>query len=195
MRYARRAATLVGLLVLASGALAASTAGGAEGSHAATKPVIGPAATVPARPQAGKRFTASFKVTRSDTGAPLRGGKMTCTPSVGGKAIPHTDSFSGGTARVSFVVPATAKVVKVVLSIAFGGRTATRTFMFGVRPAPKPSLTIADASVAEGTSGTTTLSLAVVLSSASALPVTVAYASADGTATATVSATPTTPAA
>ena len=47
-------------------------------------------------PPAGKRFTVSFRVTRSDTGKPLTLGKMICDPSIAGKAIAHAESFRPG---------------------------------------------------------------------------------------------------
>jgi hypothetical protein len=46
------------------------------------KPVIGPPATVPAKPLAGRRFSVAFKITRSDTGAPLTSGTMTSDASI-----------------------------------------------------------------------------------------------------------------
>lgn len=52
------------------------------------------------------------------------------------------------------------------------------------KPAPKPTISIADASGNEGNSGTTSLSFAVTLSAASTQPVSVSYATADGSAAA-----------
>ena len=73
------------------------------------RPVLGKPAAAPTKPVAGRRFTFTLPVTRSDTGAPLRTGKMDCEPSVAGKLLTHTDSFTAGKARLSFVVPKTAK--------------------------------------------------------------------------------------
>lgn len=72
-------------------------------------PVIGKPVTVPARVVAGKRITVSFPVTRSDDKKPLTAGTMICDPSVVGKVIRHAESFRSGVARLSFVVPITAK--------------------------------------------------------------------------------------
>ena len=72
-------------------------------------PVIGKPVTVPARVVAGKRITVSFPVTRSDNKKPLTAGTMICDPSVVGKVIRHAESFRSGVARLSFVVPITAK--------------------------------------------------------------------------------------
>lgn len=93
-------------------------------------PVIGKPVTVPARVMAGKRVTVSFPVTRSDDGKPLASGKMVCDPSVAGKVVPHTESFKGGVARLSFVVPKTAKgkqlTVKLTITApSYQGKDAT----------------------------------------------------------------------
>ena len=148
------------------------------------KPVVAKPVAVPAQPGAGKPFAVSFRVTRSDTGAPFLRGRMTGAPSIAGQAIRHTDSFKGGTARVALVVPANAagKTLKVTVAIRDGTTSATRTAAF--RVSGLPSISIGDASVTEGNTGTTTMSFPVTLSAASAQPVSVGYATADGTATA-----------
>lgn len=72
---------------------------------------IGKPVMIPAQAIAGKRFTVSFPV--SQTGGaktePLTRGTMVGAPSVAGKVIRHTESFTAGVARLSFVVPKTAK--------------------------------------------------------------------------------------
>jgi hypothetical protein len=148
--------------------------------------VIGKAVTVPAAPLAGKPFTVSFKVTRSDTKRPLTSGKMICDPSVAGKVVKHSESFRGGTARLSFVVPANAgrKTLKVKVTIKGAGGSATKVASFRGRQSVKPSVAIAGATVAEGNSGTTTMSVPVTLSASGTETVSVGYATADGTATA-----------
>ena len=90
---------------------------------------------MPAKPVAGRQFTFSLPVTRSDTGAPLLTGKMACAPSVAGKAIRHTESFKAGKARLSLVVPKTAKgkLLKVKITITASGQTAGRTYTYAVR--------------------------------------------------------------
>ena len=163
---------------------AAPAASGKVHSTAAGKPVIGKPVTVPAQPLAGKRFSVAYPVIRSDTRAPLTSGRMICDPSVAGKVVPHAESFKAGVARLTFVVPTSArgKILKVKVTIRSGGQAATRVSTFRVQSAAKPSISIADVSAAEGSSGTATLSFPVTLSSASAQAVTVAYATADGTA-------------
>ena len=188
----RRRVTMFSALGLFGAAIGAATAAvptasGTAQSPALVKPVIGQPAKAPAQPLAGKRFTVSFKVRRSDTGRPLKAGKLSADPSVAGRIVPHTESFRAGTARVSFVVPATAagKLLTVRVRITASGRSAKRTATFRVRPGlPKPSLSIGDAASAEGNSGTTMLSFQVTLSAASTQPVSVAYETADGSAAA-----------
>jgi len=99
------------------------------------KPKIGAPMTLPAAPVAGKRFTVSFPVVRSDSGAPLTTGTMICDPSVNGKVIPHAESFKNGTAKLSFTVPKTAKgkMLKVKVTIKTGSQSATKVASFLVR--------------------------------------------------------------
>ena len=190
MRPTRRALSVVALLLLVGAALtAASTTAGT--TPLKVKPVIGQPVTVPAQPVAGKRFTVSFKVTRSDTGASLTTGKMICDPSVVGKVIRHAESFNNGVARLAFVVPADAagKLLKVHVTIKAGSQAATKVATFRILPAlvnapMLPSVSIADVSAAEGNSGTTMMSFPVTLSAASTQTVSVNYATSNGTATA-----------
>ena len=99
------------------------------------KPVIAKPTTVPKVALAGKRFTVSFKLTRSDTGEPLTAGTMVCEPSVGGKLLRHDEVFEAATARVSLVIPKSAKgkQLKVQVRITLGERSATRVATFRVR--------------------------------------------------------------
>lgn len=99
------------------------------------RPVIGAPKATPAVPVAGKRFTVSFVVTRSDTGAPLTTGTMVCDPSIGGKTVAHAESLKGGTARLSMTVPKSAKgkQLKVKLTIAAGGQSAAKVATYRVR--------------------------------------------------------------
>ena len=59
----------------------------------------------------------------------VSGGKMVCDPSVQGKVIAHSESFKGGTARLSFVIPKTAKgkllKVNVKLTVKDSGSDGT----------------------------------------------------------------------
>jgi Calx-beta domain len=175
----------VALLLLGATVLAAAASGGPR-QEAAYGPVIGKPTTVPIAPLAGKAFVAVFKVTRSDTGRPLMVGTMAGVSSVGGKLLPHTESFRAGTARVSLQLPSSSagKVLTIKLTIRAVGKSATRVSVFHVAARSEPSLSIADASVVEGNSGTTTLQFAVRLSASSSRVVSVSYATSDGTASA-----------
>ena len=77
----------------------------------------------------------SFKVTRSDTSAPLTTGTMTCDPSIAGKVLPHAESFTGGTARLVMTIPKSAKgkQLKVKVAITADGQSATKAVTYRVR--------------------------------------------------------------
>jgi hypothetical protein len=102
---------------------------------ATAKPVISAPVATPAKPVAGKRFTIMFSVTRTDTGGLLTSGKMVCDPSIAGKVIAHTESFKAGTAKLSFLVPKTAKgkQLKVKLTIKAGTQSATKVVTYRVK--------------------------------------------------------------
>jgi hypothetical protein len=106
----------------------------APSAPAAVKPVIGVPVSTPVTATAGKRFTVVFPVTRKDTGGPMTAGKMVCDPSVLGKVIPHAESFKGGKARLSFVIPLSARsrVLKVKVTIVAGTFSATKIASFRV---------------------------------------------------------------
>lgn len=104
------------------------------GPSSPLKAVIGAPSTSPSKPTAGKPFTVTFPVTRSDTGAPLKTGKMICDPSVAGKVIAHREQFKSGAARLSFVIPksASGKLLMVKLTIKVGTKSTTRVANFRV---------------------------------------------------------------
>ena len=170
-------AVLVGSLTVVPAALNGTPRNGG-------RPVIAKPVAAPAQPAAGRPFTVSFKVTRSDNGRPFLRGKMTGDPSIAGRVVQHTESFKGGTARVSLVVPAnaTGKTLRVAVAIRDGSTKTSRVATYRVQG--RPSVSVGDASVTEGNAGTTPLSFPVTLSAASTQPVSVTYATADGTATA-----------
>ena len=170
-------AVLVGSLTIVPAALNGTPRGGG-------RPVIGKPVASPAQPAAGRPFTVSFKVTRSDNGRPFVRGTMTGDPSIAGRVVQHTESFKRGTVRVSLVVPASAtgKTLRVVVAIKDGATKTSRVATYRIQG--RPSVSVGDASVTEGNAGTTPLSFPVTLSAASAQPVSVTYATADGTATA-----------
>jgi hypothetical protein len=170
-------AVLVGSLTVVPAALNGNPRNGGP-------PVIAKPVAAPAQPAAGKPFTVSFKVTRSDNGRPFLRGRMTGDPSIAGRVVQHTESFRAGTARVSLAVPTNAigKTLRVTVAIRDGATKVTRVATYRIQG--RPSVSVGDASVAEGNAGTTPLSFPVTLSAASTQPVSVTYATADGTATA-----------
>jgi hypothetical protein len=99
------------------------------------RPVLGKAVAVPGKPIAGRPFTLSLAVTRSDSGRALLTGRMTCAPTIAGKLVKHTDSFKAGKVKLSLVVPKTAKgkLLKIKLAVTASGRTASRTYSYAVR--------------------------------------------------------------
>jgi len=102
---------------------------------AVVRPVFGAVATVPAKPVAGKKLVFTLAVNRSDTGAPLTTGRMICDPSVSGIVVKHAESFTGGTAKLTFTVPKTAKgkLLKVTVKIVNGAQSATKVVSLRVR--------------------------------------------------------------
>ena len=101
---------------------------------APVKPLIGAPSAGPAKPVAGKSMTVVFPVSRSDTGAALVEGTMICDPSVAGTVVRHTERFADGKARLSFVVPKSAKgrQLKVKVTIKLGTQSATRIATYRV---------------------------------------------------------------
>ena len=106
--------------------------------------------TIPKVALAGKRFSVSFPVsfwvTRPSTTieigtgetkkgtvtmiTPVERGKMVCDPSIAGRVIPHKESLKNGQARLSFVIPATAKgkLLKVKVKITATEKDTGKTF-------------------------------------------------------------------
>ena len=177
-------------LVIAGASVLALAPGASGAKPAAMKPVIGKAVVTPTKASAGAPLSISMKVTRSDTGRLLTRGALTAAVTAAGKQVPHKGTFRSGVARLTLVVPANAKTLRVGVTIKAGGQSATRTFLIGVLAAPDPGVAVGDATVAEGNGGTTTMSFPVTLSKASALPITVAYTTVDGTATASADYAP-----
>jgi hypothetical protein len=161
---------------LAVAALSACLTAAAAGSG--TKPVIGRPTATPAQPKAGAAFRVALHVTHARTAV--------FAVTLAGKAQRHTDSFRGGIARTTVVLPASAagKSLGVKLTARSSGSTATKLVTYTVRAGTPPSLSMASPSTAEGNGGTTPLSFHVTLSHAATKAVSVKYATSDGTATA-----------
>lgn len=87
--------------------------------------------TTPAKPKAGKTYTVRMAATRSDTGATITGGTVTCVAKAGGKSLkPSSAKFVGGQAVCVFKIPATAKgqTLRGTITITFEGKKLARPF-------------------------------------------------------------------
>ena len=104
------------------------------GATVSSRPVIGAPAKAPAVAVAGKGFTISFPVTRSDTGAKLTSGAVSATSSIGGIAIKPIAQFSKGVATVKLAIPGAdrGKLLKVSLTIKVGTTAASRVTTFRI---------------------------------------------------------------
>jgi hypothetical protein len=88
-------------------------------------------ATTPAKPVAGKPFALRLRVARSDTGALVQGGRVTCLGRVGKSALrAKSGRFVGSEAVCAFVIPAGAKgkSFRGSVTIVFEGLRSTRSF-------------------------------------------------------------------
>jgi hypothetical protein len=96
----------------------------------ATEPVA-----KPSRPRAGRPFTVSLPVTRSDTGRPITSGAVSCRVVAAGTKVPATGRVAGGSAQCAFVVPRAAKgkVLRGTIGVRAGGKVVARDFAFVVR--------------------------------------------------------------
>jgi hypothetical protein len=111
------------------------------GSHWTYHLVLGPLTlrasslvAVPARPVAGKQFTVSTAVTRSDTRSLARSGSVTCTASVGQATIRAQGRFASGRARCVLTVPRTAggKMLRGTVTVRVEGASVRRLYSFRV---------------------------------------------------------------
>jgi hypothetical protein len=92
--------------------------------------------TKPARPTAGRTFTAQLVGERSDTGAVLQGGQVTCAASVGGRRLAvRTHAVISGRATCTWAIPASARgqTLRGSVKISFEGLTVSKSFSATVR--------------------------------------------------------------
>ena len=92
--------------------------------------------TAPASPKAGGTFTVRMAATRSDTGAPILNGRVTCAAKAGTRAMRASSSrFVGGQAVCVFSVPrgTEGKTIRGTIKITFEGKTLTRPFSAKIR--------------------------------------------------------------
>jgi hypothetical protein len=93
-------------------------------------------ATAPARPAAGREFTLRLTTVRSDTGAVVQGGRVTCVGRAGNARLkPTTARVVGGAAVCTWQIPANAKgkTFRGSISIVFEGLRATRSYSSRIR--------------------------------------------------------------
>jgi hypothetical protein len=87
----------------------------------------------PRAPRAGKSFTISLPVRRSDTNRGITGGTVTCNVTADGTRVRATGRVGAGSARCSLAVPKGASVIRGSITVRSGGATVTRRFSFKVR--------------------------------------------------------------
>lgn len=99
------------------------------------KPPLGTVHAVPAHPVAGKSFSISVPVTRSDDGTALAQASVNAQATVQGKHAPVRTRYADGNATVSLTVPhnASGKLLKLMLTVSSGGQTSTRLSSFQIR--------------------------------------------------------------
>jgi len=98
----------------------------------AVRPVFGRAVAQPRRPLAGRQFTLTLPVKRSNTGAPLTEGRIVSAVTLAGKPIKHLDSFANGKARLWLRVPKTAKgkLLTIKVKITSDAQAATKAITY-----------------------------------------------------------------
>jgi hypothetical protein len=85
----------------------------------------------PNRPRAGGTLSASMAATRSDTGATLTGGQVSCAATVAGRRIAASvHRFAGGRARCAWRIPASVRGQRIrgTVTVVFEGRRVSRSF-------------------------------------------------------------------
>jgi hypothetical protein len=89
----------------------------------------------PTRPHAGRPFTVSLVVRRSNTNRGITSGNVTCRVLVGGKRIQARGSVVGGAARCSMAVPATAEGARLrgTITVSVQGKSVAANFAYVVR--------------------------------------------------------------
>jgi hypothetical protein len=80
---------------------------------------------------AGKPFTVSLVVARSDSGALLRSGRVTCAATVGGQRLAaRTHAVVNKQVTCTWIIPASArgKTIAGSIAVAFEDKSVTRRF-------------------------------------------------------------------
>jgi hypothetical protein len=99
----------------------------------AVRLIAGKTVGSPVQPRAGKPFTVSVPVRRSDTNRAIATGKVTCKVTAGGTKVAAAGRIRAGRAQCTFVVPVGASAVRGSLTVRSGGTAVTARFNFRVR--------------------------------------------------------------
>ncbi len=88
----------------------------------------------PPKPVAGKRFTASVVVTRSDTGEAMTSGTVSCAVRVGTARVAAVGRFRGGRVQCAMTVPRNAKgkMLRGTITVDALGASVKKPFSFRV---------------------------------------------------------------
>jgi hypothetical protein len=92
--------------------------------------------TAPNSPSAGRSFSAFLVAARSDSGAVLKGGRVTCVATVGGRPLrAGVHRVAGGRATCTWAIPASARgqTIRGSVAVAFEGLTARKSFSATIR--------------------------------------------------------------
>jgi hypothetical protein len=92
-----------------------------------------PAVGAPRTPRAGRPFTITLPVRRSDTSRGITSGTVKCDVTADGARVRATGRVSAGRARCSLVVPQGARTIRGSMTARSGGAAVTARFSFKVR--------------------------------------------------------------
>ena len=98
---------------------------------APAKLVVRKLTAAPAKPKAGKPFALRLQAVRSDTGAAVKGGRVSCVARVGNAALrAKSGTFVGNQAVCVWAIPASAKgkTFRGSVTIVFEGLKAAKSF-------------------------------------------------------------------
>jgi hypothetical protein len=95
--------------------------------------LVGKTAGTPARPRAGKPFTVSLPVRRSDTNRAITAGTVSCNVTADGTQVRAAGRVRAGRAQCTFVVPQSASAVRGSMTVRSAGAVVTARFSFKVR--------------------------------------------------------------
>lgn len=106
------------------------------GPTVVVKPVIGKPVAQPALPRAGKRFSVTFRITRSDNGTAITSvTTLRSTTVLAGKVVAHVSRFSAGQLKITLQLPKAAKgkQLKITVRVTADNQTATKVVTYKVR--------------------------------------------------------------